>query len=66
MALAKYAEDNLEIYYDRMAMRELPFTQEDKPQQSAVRPVPTQIRQRNETLGNTICVASQKMRGEKR
>ncbi len=37
MALAKYAEDNLEMYYERMAMSEYTFKQEQKPQQSTVR-----------------------------
>lgn len=36
MALAKYAEDNLEMYYERMAMSEYTFKQEEKPQQSTV------------------------------
>lgn len=37
MALAKYAEDNLEMYYERMAMSEHTFKQEQKPQQSTAR-----------------------------
>ena len=37
MALAKYAEDNIEMYYERMAMSEYAFTHEYKPQQSTAR-----------------------------
>lgn len=37
MGFSKYAEDNLEMYYERMAMREHTFKQEQKPQQSTVR-----------------------------
>ena len=37
MALAKYAEDNLEMYYERMAMSEYAFTQKREPQQSKAR-----------------------------
>ncbi|MGI6773598.1 MAG: hypothetical protein ACOX5C_08790 [Acutalibacteraceae bacterium] len=46
MALAKYAEDNLEMYYERMAMSEHTFTQEQKPQQSAQRTTTAQNRQK--------------------
>ena len=46
MALAKYAEDNLEMYYERMAMSEYTFKQEQKPQQSAQRTTTAQNRQK--------------------
>ena len=46
MALAKYAEDNLEMYYERMAMSEYTFKQEQNPQQSAVRATAAQNRQK--------------------
>lgn len=46
MALAKYAEDNLEMYYERMAMNEHTFKQKQKPQQSAVRTTTAQNRQK--------------------
>lgn len=42
MALAKYAEDNLEMYYERMAMSEHTFKQEHKPQQSSTRTATSQ------------------------
>ena len=37
MGFSKYAEDNLEMYYERMAMCEYTFKQEQKPHQSTVR-----------------------------
>ena len=46
MALAKYAEDNLEMYYERMAMSEYTFKQEQKPQQSTQRTTTEQSRQK--------------------
>lgn len=46
MALAKYAEDNLEMYYERMAMSEHTFKHEQKPQQSTVRRTPEQSTQK--------------------
>ena len=46
MALAKYAEDNLEMYYERMAMSEYTFKQEEKPQQSTVSEATVQNRQK--------------------
>ena len=47
MALAKYAEDNLEMYYERMAMREYTFAQEHKLQQNTERTTAAQNRQKD-------------------
>ena len=46
MALAKYAEDNLEMYYERMAMQEYTINQEHKPQQNTQKTASTQNRQK--------------------
>ena len=46
MALAKHAEEIQEKIYERMAMREYTFTQEQKPQQSTVRTTTAQNRQK--------------------
>ncbi len=46
MALAKYAEEIQEKIYERMAMREYTFKQEQKPQQSAMRTTTEQSTQK--------------------
>ena len=46
MALAKHAEEIQEKIYERMAMREYTFKQEQKPQQSAVRTTTEQSTQK--------------------
>ena len=46
MGFSKYAEDNLEMYYERMTMSEYTFNQEQKPQQSTVREATAQNRQK--------------------
>ena len=46
MGFSKYAEDNLEMYYERMAMCEYTFKQEQKPQQSTVRTTAAQSTQK--------------------
>ena len=45
MALAKHAEEIQEKIYERMAMSEYTFKQEQKPQQSTVREAAAQNRQ---------------------
>ena len=46
MALAKHAEEIQEKIYERMAMREYIFKQEQKPQQSTVREATAQSTQK--------------------
>ena len=46
MALAKHAEEIQEKIYERMAMREYTFKQEQKPQQSTVRTTTAQSTQK--------------------
>lgn len=44
MALAKYAEDNLEMYYERMAIREYTSNQENKQWRNTPKTAVTQNR----------------------
>lgn len=44
MALAKYAEDNLEMYYERMAMKEYTCNQKYKQQQNTLKTAATENR----------------------
>lgn len=46
MALAKYAEDNLEMYYERMAMQDYTCNQKHGQQQNTPKTAATQNRQK--------------------